>query len=317
MPRQLRYVEPGNLVEVTNRTIQGRLLLRPSPHFNEILLGILGWAQGFTGLIIHAVVVLSNHYHLLCSPKDAKQLSKFEELFNSRLAKEVARLHGWRDKVWKDRYRPIPVSQEPAAQVARLLYILSHGCKEGFVMTPGDWPGVHCVDALLNGTVLRGTLYDRSREYEANRKGEAFDVKAFATEQSVELTPLPCWQGLSAEQIRANVVELIALVEAQARQRQRETGRAPLGAAAVRSQHPHALPYHSKRSPAPAVHAASKAVRQTIIASYRAFVAAYRRAAELLRAGVLDVEFPPGCFPPALAFARAAPGLAPGFGTPG
>jgi hypothetical protein len=45
-----------------------------------------------------------------------------------------------------------------------------------------------------------------------------------------------------------------------------------------------------------------------MIASYRAFVTAYRRAAELLKAGILDVEFPLGCFPPALAFARAAPG---------
>jgi hypothetical protein len=46
MSRKLRFIpEGGSLVEVTNRTIQGRLLLRPSPQLNDILLGVLGRAQ--------------------------------------------------------------------------------------------------------------------------------------------------------------------------------------------------------------------------------------------------------------------------------
>jgi hypothetical protein len=61
----------------------------------------------------------------------------------------------------------------------------------------------------------------------------------------------------------------------------------------------------SKRSPAPAVHAATKVVRRMLIGRYRAFVAAFRRAAECLRTGDYDVEFPQGCFPPPRPFARA------------
>jgi hypothetical protein len=41
-------------------------------------------------------------------------------LFNSKLAREVARLTGWKDKIWSRRYQVIVISNEEAAQVARL-----------------------------------------------------------------------------------------------------------------------------------------------------------------------------------------------------
>ncbi len=51
-------------------------------------------------------------------------------------------------------------------------------------------------------------------------------------------------------------------------------GGAPLGAEAIRKQHPHTRPERTKKSPAPAVHAASKAVRKQMKEAYRLFVAA-------------------------------------------
>ncbi len=66
-------------------------------------------------------------------------------------------------------------------------------------------------------------------------------------------------------------------------------GRAPLGADAIRKQHPHTRPERTKKSPAPAVHAASKAVRKQMKEAYRLFVAAYLEAAARLRAGDLTV----------------------------
>ncbi len=63
-------------------------------------------------------------------------------------------------------------------------------------------------------------------------------------------------------------------------------GKAPPGPAAIRKQDPHTIPDHTKKSPAPAVHAASKAVRKQMKEAYRLFVEAYREAAVRLRAGV-------------------------------
>jgi hypothetical protein len=75
-----------------------------------------------------------------------------------------------------------------------------------------------------------------------------------------------------------------------------------LGPAAILAQSPESRPLKTKRSPAPAVHAASRAVRRELRNAYFLFVAAYRSAAEKLRAGQRDPPFPTGCFPPPLPF---------------
>ena len=71
MPRPLRFVPPGSLVEITTRTIQGRLLLRPSPELTDIILGVIGKAQSLYGMAIHAFVFVSTHGHFLLSPSSA------------------------------------------------------------------------------------------------------------------------------------------------------------------------------------------------------------------------------------------------------
>lgn len=51
--------------------------------------------------------------------------------------------------------------------------------------------------------------------------------------------------------------------------------------------------------------------RQTFWESYSAFVAAFREAAEKLKAGDRAARFPLGSFPPALPFVSAYPSLPP------
>jgi hypothetical protein len=139
--RRLRFVpEGGALVEVTCRTVHGRHLLRPSSTLNEIILGVLGRALRLYSVPICAYAFLSSHYHLLLDITDAHQLANFMRYLNSNLAREVGRLVDWPDGIWSSRYRAIVVSQEEAAQIERLRYVLSNGCKEGLVGRPQDWP---------------------------------------------------------------------------------------------------------------------------------------------------------------------------------
>ncbi len=73
MARKLRYVpQSRTLVSITNRTIQGRYLLRPGPSFDDIFLGILGRFQRLHRMDIAAVTVLSTHFHLLLIVDDAQ-----------------------------------------------------------------------------------------------------------------------------------------------------------------------------------------------------------------------------------------------------
>src|SRR5262245_43219295 len=93
---------------------------------------------------------------------------------------------------------------------------------------------------------------------------------------------------------------LVEDIESEVAARRKRTGAKPLGVAAVLAQSPLQRPKKTKKSPAPAFHAASKAVRLELRDAYAWFVAVYRAAAEKLRAGIRDVVFPRGSFAPAM-----------------
>ena len=99
MPRPLRFVPENGLVEITTRTLQGRLLLRPSPELNDLILGVIGRAQDRYGMVIHAFVVTSNHAHYILSPTTAEQLARFMQFVNTNIPPRAGARHprptGW------------------------------------------------------------------------------------------------------------------------------------------------------------------------------------------------------------------------------
>ena len=206
MSRRLRFIpEEGAPVEVTCRALHSRLLFCPRPLMNEIIIGTLARAKRRHKVRVCFFVCLGNHMHLLLWTEDARELSKFMGYFLSKLAREIGRLTRWKEKIFGRRYASIVVSDEEGAQIERLRYQLGHGAKEDLVERPRDWPGVHCVRALLEGEALEGLWFDRTQEYLARRRGEKFELLQYATREVLELDPLPCWEHLTAEQRRARV----------------------------------------------------------------------------------------------------------------
>ena len=98
------------------------------------------------------------------------------------------------------------------------------------------------------------------------------------------------------------MADLVAEIEEEARIAMEAKGLEPLGADAVRRQQPHTRPNRTKKSPAPLFHTASQRAYLELREAYSRFVAAFRDAAEKLRAGDRTVAFPEGSFPPASPF---------------
>ncbi|HWM91529.1 MAG TPA: transposase, partial [Thermoanaerobaculia bacterium] len=132
-----------------------------------MLLGVLGRAQRLHPVEICGFSFVSNHYHMLLWVPDAERMAEFMGYFQTNAAREVARLRKWKDKVWSRRYEAIVVSDEPAAQVDRLRYVLANGVKEGLVARVEEWPGISMVKAVLYGEPIRGTWFNRTEEYRA------------------------------------------------------------------------------------------------------------------------------------------------------
>jgi hypothetical protein len=301
MPRPLRFIPDHSLVEVTTRTIQGRLLLRPSPELTDIILGIIGKAQALYGMTIHAFVFLSTHAHFLLSPSSAAQLALFMQFVNANVAKEAGRLHAWRDRLWSRRYRAIVVADDTAA-IGRLRYILAHGAKEGLLASPRIWPGPNCIAALGTGALLRGTWFDRSKEFLARQRGETVFPTQFATTYDIHLTPLPCLQHVSADQRQSEIRHIVGEIKAKAAADNKEKGRTPMTVEQILAQDPHSKPASTDRSPAPFVHATHDSTEHDFRVAYRAFVDAFRAGVERLRERAREIRelFPAGAFPPQL-----------------
>jgi len=289
---------------VTSRTFQSRLLLRPLEILNIIILGILGRAVEKYPLEIHAFTFMSNHYHLLLTVLSNLVLSEFMNHVNSKLAKEAGEIHDWHAKLWGRRYQAIPILDDDAL-VGRLRYIMSHGCKEGLVADPEEWPGVTSLPALVHGKTLRGTWHNRTGEYRAKRRRKVIPPSDFTTNYEVPVSPIPCWSHLSPEEHQARCQSLLDEIKQETRETIQRTGRQPLGREWVLSQDPHSLPEKTKRSPAPLCHTTSPALHEQYVTQYRAFLESYREASTRFRAGELDVQFPPHSFPPPGPFVPA------------
>ncbi len=303
MGRRFRWApEEGALFDVTSGTVQGRRLFRPSPELNEIVLGVFGRAQRLYPIRICGLAVLSSHLHLLVDVDRVDQLADFMQYALSNLAREVGRLTDWEGPVFAGRYHAILVSPEERAQAARLAYCLAQGCKEFLVERVRDWPGVHCARALLDGEPLTGYWFDRSQEFTARRRGEDFDRYQYATEETVHLSPLPCWKHLSDETYKERVVELVDEIEEAAAVERQRTGKPVLGVAAILAENPQHRPVFRDRSPCPLFLTASYSMWRTLYDAYAWFVLEFRSAAERLRSGDRAAPFPRGSFPPALPF---------------
>ncbi len=294
-----RYLPEGALVEVTVRVMHGLFLLRPSPRVNDLIRGVFARAQERYDIEIHAYSVLSNHMHLLLTPGSQRKLSAFMQFVNSNVARKIGRLHSWRERFWARRYQAIVISDEAVAQLGRLRYLLEQGCKEGLVASPEEWPGAHCVDALLEGHArLFGTWHDATSEYHDRKKGRKIDPRRYRHSQVIFLTPLPALRHLSKQAQIQTIRSLVEDIREQTRRRHETNGTRPLGLQAILSQDPHTTPGRSSnRSPAPRVHAASKKARRAFYRGLVEFRLAYRAAANRLEQG-LAARFPRDCFPP-------------------
>ena len=298
------------LVEITQKTIRGRFLLRPGPDLNEIFLGCLGRAQRLYPVEIMGVVCMSNHYHLLVRVDPATGVSAFMCHLNTNLTKEVNRLRGTSGPLWARRFTHVPIEGE-AAQIARFKYLLSHGVKEHLVKRCRRWPGVHVAEPLLDGkSELQGFWFDRTRECNANLRGEKFERYDHGQAETVHLSQLPCRKDLTPELYRQWVREIIHEIETTYETEREQEGREVLGEDGVKDADPFDAPKSMKKRPVPRVHATTKAARKAFYEAYSWFLTAYREAAKKLRAGQTDVAFPEGCFPPAMPYVPY-PDLAP------
>lgn len=240
MGRPIRMFEPDRLYFVTNRTLQGRLLLRPSAHVNQLVGGILARALHlFPQVELFAFVVMSNHIHLIARASGGA-LSAFMAYVEGNVARKVGHHHGWSGPFWHRRFSAEPILDDDVL-LGRLMYIFGHGAKEGLVADPGEWPGLTCIPELVHGAARIFPWYDSTAAELARRRGEPSGEERFIQFHRLTLATLPGWETVADER-RRRMCELLA--QARASAAQARGGRPALGVDAVLAQDPHPAPVH-------------------------------------------------------------------------
>jgi len=124
---------------VTRTTAMSLFLLTPGPVVNQILEYCLAWAVRGRGILIHAVSVESNHYHMVVTDLEGK-LSEFVQEFNRSAARCLLDYYRMRlpnvrlDSVWSGSQSfNDTLLLTKGAILDKLDYVLNNPVKDGLV----------------------------------------------------------------------------------------------------------------------------------------------------------------------------------------
>jgi hypothetical protein len=263
----------------------------------EVIGGVLARAAKRYPVQLCGFAAASNHLHLLCRARDGA-LSRFMQYVLVNVAKKAGPLVGWRSQLWERRFSAEQVLDDAALE-GRLVYILSHGVKEGLVERVTEWPGLSCLPQLLGSGRRTFHFFEWARRWSRGKLVEGGGQRwsrAWATPEELELQPIPSWEGWTPERRHARVREMVRQIEAAGRERYPS---GPRGLESVLQRNPLRPPRKTKRTPRPLFHATDTRLLGYFKELYDRFVADFKEASAMFRVGRwAEAHFPPFAFRP-------------------
>jgi REP element-mobilizing transposase RayT len=299
--RELRDTCPDKIHVLSCRTAGSEILFVPRPELNQIIGGVIAKYQEQHGIIIYAVTVLSNHYHLLAqAPKG--NLPLFFENTNREIAHRVNRYLGRKGFVWGRRYDDLVAIEDEDALEA-LLYIVSNAVKHGLVEHPKHWPGICSYWQSLGQQDKKFTFTNFSQYHRARAKaqlrGDYVRVADFQTTHTLKITPLTCLSRIATKISTALPKLLDARIDSLVRQRKAE-GKEFLGRKALLAQPLQGtFPKETNNTNRPICYSKNPDAIRVAAEDRKVRRAWYTDASIAFRSLRFDAVFPPFClFPP-------------------
>lgn len=136
-----RRVVPGTSYLVSRRCTQREFLLKPAVLTSLIFKFVLAVAVARYGVLIHAVCVMSNHFHLVVTDPRAN-LPDFSRLLDGVVAKALNALYGRWENFWAPFSYSAVALVSPEDIVEKVAYTLANPTTAGLVEHGNEWPGV-------------------------------------------------------------------------------------------------------------------------------------------------------------------------------
>ena len=278
-----RRILPGATYLVTRRCTQRQFLLTPTTRRHvDAFLYCLAYAANRTGVLIHAVIVMGNHYHLVVTDVHGV-LPVFAECLNKLVAKCLNAMRGRWENFWASE----PVSYvrllDDEAVIDKIAYTLCNPVQEGLVERGDQWPGLRL---------------GRPGSYVVRRPKKFFRKTGLMPASiALELTT-PTLAEPSAREAQRHIDRSVAERELEVRDRVFASGRTFLGRRAVIEQDPFASPAtrEVRRDLSPQVACRNKWLRIETLFDCIEFASQYAQALMSWCREQRDVIFPAGTY---------------------
>jgi REP element-mobilizing transposase RayT len=277
-----RQVLPGTCYLLTRRCTQRQFLLRPSEETDGILRYALGVAAQRFGIVLHALCVMSSHYHAVVTDPNGT-LPAFAQYFHSLVGRGVNHALGRRESLWAPGSYSAVALQSASDVVSKIAYVLANPVAAGLVAHGSEWPGAWSGPSTAPDDVPRPTLF-------FNPRGRMPMSACLSFERPGGFD--------SALDFDSALAMALATREAEAAARMATEQRTFHGAAWVLAQEPTSSPTTTEplRALNPRVASRDTGTRIEALSRLAEFVADYRAALAEWRKGVRNVLFPPGTY---------------------
>ncbi len=138
MARLGRYFAAGQVLHVIQRG-NNRQAIFFAPADYRHYHGWLAEAAGKYGCAVHAYVLMTNHVHLLVTPRDADSLPRMMQSLGRRYVRYVNGQYRRTGTLWEGRYRAAPIDSDDYF-LSCCRYIELNPVRARMAAHPGDYP---------------------------------------------------------------------------------------------------------------------------------------------------------------------------------
>jgi REP element-mobilizing transposase RayT len=292
---------------VTRRCALRKFLLRPSANVEQAFAYCLGLAAERFGVLIHSLIVMSNHCHLILSDPRC-QLPRFMHWLNTHVAKAMNVAYGRGESFFSPGSYSKVTLGDAGAVLDKLAYVITNAVAAGLVASPAEWPGLRTLAEDVGVRTIEAArpswFFARPSDDElvdgsarARRRRMEPDREPLPERVRLAITRPPGFDDLSDEGFRALLAERVAARVTELHERRAREGKSGwLGVDAILAQHPDDSPGSAwpDGSLNPRVACRDKWRRIELLESEVAFWAEHAEARARFRAGERDVLFPEG-----------------------
>jgi hypothetical protein len=270
------------------RRVRGRtFLLRPSKRTNQIVRYVVAVMAHKWNMMLHAVMVMSNHWHPCFGDPDGNVV-EFQRDCHSFITRALNAAHGEFESMWSSESASRVECVDVDDLVARIAYAMANPVESGLVRHGRSWPGVRHAWPCKPLVIRRPPGFFRGSD----------DGGEWPDEVVLEFGRPPGHEDLSDDELAAVIGAAIDDREERFRREHDEAGRQFLGRKAVLSQRRHGRPL--SREPrfrmSPKVACRNKWRRIERLAANKRWLARYIDALKQWMEGDRSVVFPAGTY---------------------